>query len=34
MGFEEQMTASVPVGPLDRNIDMLVTDVKVRRFKS
>ncbi len=34
MGFEEQMTASVPVGPLDRNVDMLVTDVKVRRFKS
>lgn len=33
MAFEEQMTPSVPVGPLDRHIDMLVTDEKVRRFK-
>ena len=32
MAFEEQMTASVPVGPLDRTINMLVTDQKVRRF--
>ena len=33
MAFEEQMTASVPVGPLDCGVDMLVTDEKVRRFK-
>lgn len=32
MAFEEQMTAGVPVGPLDRMVDMLVTDEKVRRF--
>lgn len=34
MGFEMQMTPSVPVGPLDRNVGMLVTDEKVRHFKS
>ena len=33
MAFEEQMTQSIPVGPLDRHVDMLVTDAKVRRFK-
>lgn len=33
LAFEELMTASVPVGPLDRPVDMLVTDDKVRRFK-
>ena len=32
IAFEEQVTASVPVGPLDRTVDMLVTDEKVRRF--
>jgi len=26
------MTPAVPVGPLDRHVDMLVTDEKVRRF--
>lgn len=34
MAFEEQMISSIPVGPLDRSVDMLVTDQKVRRFKS
>ena len=33
LGFEIQVTPRVPVGPLDRRIDMLVTDQKVRRFK-
>ena len=33
MAFEQQMTSSVPVGPLDRVVDMLVTDDEVRRFK-
>ena len=32
MAFEAQMTPAVPVGPLDRHVDMLVTDEKVRRF--
>lgn len=34
LAFEEQMTATVPVGPLDRHIDMIATDEKVRRFKN
>lgn len=34
LAFEEQMTASIPVGPLDRHVDMLVTDENVRSFKS
>ncbi len=34
MAFEEQMTPSVPVGPLDRHVHMLVTDDTVRRFKA
>ena len=34
MALEEQITSSVPAGPLDRHVDMLVTDEKVRRFKS
>jgi len=34
LAFEEQMTPSVPAGPLDRHVDMLVTDQKVRSFKS
>ncbi len=34
MAFEEQMTASVPVGPLDRNVDMLITDETARRFST
>jgi len=33
MAFEEQLTAAVPVGPLDCGVDMLVTDERVRRFK-
>jgi 5-formyltetrahydrofolate cyclo-ligase len=33
MVFEEQVTSTIPVGPLDRRVDMLVTDKKVRRFK-
>ena len=33
LGFEIQVTSRVPVGPLDRRVDMLVTDEKVRRFK-
>ena len=32
LGFESQMTPSVPVGPLDRRVDMLVTEEQVRRF--
>lgn len=34
LAFEEQILPSVPVGPLDRHVDMVVTDEKVRRFKS
>ena len=34
MAFEEQLLPSVPVGPLDRHVDMLVTDQQVRRFQS
>ncbi len=34
MAFEQQLTPTVPVGPLDRHVDMLITDEKVRRFKS
>lgn len=32
MACELQMTTTVPVGPLDRRVDMLVTDEKVRQF--
>lgn len=32
IAFEEQMTSNIPVGPLDRQVDMIVTDVKVRRI--
>ncbi len=34
MALEEQITPSVPMGPLDRHVDMLVTDAVVRRYKS
>ncbi len=34
MAFEEQFTTSIPAGPLDRHVDMLVTDENVRRFQS
>jgi len=33
LAFEEQVLQNVPVGPLDRSVDMLVTDEKVRRFQ-
>lgn len=32
MALEEQVVPSIPVGPLDRPIDMLITDAKIRRF--
>ena len=32
LAFEEQVTSSIPVGPLDRRVDLLVTEAKVRRF--
>jgi 5-formyltetrahydrofolate cyclo-ligase len=32
LALEDQVVASIPVGPSDVAIDMLVTDVKVRRF--
>ena len=34
MALEEQMTPGIPVDALDRRVDMLVTDEKVRRFTS
>ena len=34
MAFEEQVAPSVPVGPLDQSVNMLITDEQVRRFKS
>jgi len=34
LAFAEQMTPSIPVGPLDRHVNMLVTDKKVQRFNS
>ncbi len=32
LAFESQVTATIPVGPLDRQVHMLVTDKKVRRY--
>lgn len=32
VAFEQQMVSNVPIGPLDRGVDMLVTDQSVRRF--
>lgn len=32
--FEAQVTPTIPLGPLDQRVDMLVTDEKVRRFKA
>jgi 5-formyltetrahydrofolate cyclo-ligase len=32
LAFEEQVTSTIPTGPLDRPVDMLVTDASVRRF--
>jgi len=34
LALEVQMTSRVPVGPLDRHVDMIATDETVRRFKS
>jgi len=34
IAFEEQVTPSVPVGPLDRHVDMLITDETLRHFES
>ncbi len=34
LAFETQIVQEMPVGPLDRQVDMLVTDKKVRRFKT
>lgn len=34
LAFESQMTPTVPVGPLDRRMDMVVTEANVRRFTS
>lgn len=33
LAFEQQLLPRIPVGPLDRHVDMLVTDTSVRRFK-
>jgi 5-formyltetrahydrofolate cyclo-ligase len=33
LAFEQQLLPQIPVGPLDRHVDMLVTDTSVRRFK-
>ena len=32
LAFEEQVVSSMPVGPLDRGVRMVVTDAKVRRI--
>ncbi len=32
LAFEEQVCPTIPAGPLDRCVNMLVTDAKVRRF--
>ena len=33
LAFEEQFVETVPADPTDIKVDMLVTDVRVRRFK-
>jgi 5-formyltetrahydrofolate cyclo-ligase len=33
LGYEDQVTTRVPVGPLDRRVDLLVTNEAVRRFE-
>ncbi|HNQ21748.1 MAG TPA: 5-formyltetrahydrofolate cyclo-ligase [Phycisphaerae bacterium] len=33
LAFEEQVCPTIPAGPLDRRVSMLVTDAKVRRFQ-
>ncbi len=32
LALEDQVVDSIPVGPSDARVDMLVTDVKVHRF--
>ena len=32
LAFEEQFVGSIPAGPLDKKMQMLVTDATVRRF--
>ncbi|MEK6644095.1 MAG: 5-formyltetrahydrofolate cyclo-ligase [Planctomycetota bacterium] len=32
LAFEEQLVGSIPAGPLDKKMQMLVTDAAVRRF--
>jgi 5-formyltetrahydrofolate cyclo-ligase len=32
LAFEEQLVGSIPAGPLDKKMHMLVTDAAVRRF--
>ena len=34
LGFEEQVVPSIPAGPLDRQVDLVITDEKVRRFRT
>jgi 5-formyltetrahydrofolate cyclo-ligase len=34
LAFEEQVVPSIPAGPLDRQVDLVITDEKVRRFKT
>lgn len=34
MAFEDQIVSRVPVGPLDRHVNLLLTDEKVRKFKT
>jgi 5-formyltetrahydrofolate cyclo-ligase len=33
LAFEQQFVPELPAGPLDRPVDLLVTDIDVRRFK-
>lgn len=33
VAFEQQVVPTIPVGPLDRRVNMLVTDERVRRFE-
>ena len=33
LAFEQQLVPELPAGPLDRPVDLLVTDVEVRRFE-
>ncbi|MCP4247229.1 MAG: 5-formyltetrahydrofolate cyclo-ligase, partial [bacterium] len=33
LAFEQQFVQEIPAGPLDRPVDLLITDEQVRRFK-